>query len=189
LIYFSSRYYVNDMARIKPEMQPYSDLSSLSLRDFLLDSKFEFHLFHQIALERFYRPDQSLSSDVLKNVQHLFAPIKDRARQKLSFMETLFKKDNVNSSLQLVTGEESNYFFIKKVEDGKNNWSKQQYADYLNLVIALNDATLTYYELWLEERKRGEAKGSEPSANFIEKSSRLSKGSKCWFIARHQVQC
>jgi hypothetical protein len=155
------------MGRIKVGKQPFSDLSSYSLRDFLRDNIFEFNLFHKIALTRFYYPDeldkvvenspknpvpqadaqadaQVIKEETGKNDLNLFGPIADKNKAKLPLLDRMLAVETKFSSLTQKWNEPSNFFFIKRNE--KEAWSKEQYAQYIALTEKLNTATLEYYK-------------------------------------------
>lgn len=159
------------MGRIKVGKQPFSELSSYSLRDFLRDNMFEFNLFHKIALTRFYYPDEpekaaaeqkkpkqagaqaedsqankqdANKEDANKNDLQLFGPILDKDKPKLPLLDRLLAVQTKFSVLTQKFKEPNNFFFIKRNE--KENWSKEQYAQYIALTERLNTATLQFYK-------------------------------------------
>lgn len=171
LIYFSDRYYVNDMGRIKPGKQPYSDCSSQSLKDFLMDSIFEFNLFHIIAKRKFYTRkdtnDRPIVGGTLEEnplAHHLMSkPI-----ERPGLIKKIFSKVTLKDGFEQVMGEETNFFFIKRPEgldtedpalkqgDDKRTYKEiaaDQYKAYLDLTVRLNDASLYYYRDFLAKKE------------------------------------
>lgn len=173
LIYFSDRYYVNDMARIKLGKQPYSDCASQSLRDFLLDSMFEFNLFHKIAKRRFYSKKDGESRSIIGGTQDenpLGHYLQHKERPKPTWIERALSKNQRKEAFKQVYDEETNYFFVKrpdeipeeefiKLEKELNgrlpkHVAADQYKAYLNLTVKLNDATLVYYKDYIQKKEK-----------------------------------
>lgn len=186
LIYFSDRYYVNDMARIRPNKQPYSDLSSQSLKDFLLDEIFEFNIFHKISKRKFYtnkhpngRPIIGLAPEKNPLAHHTLH--KKKPRQSL--VERALSKSQKHEAFTQVFEEESNFFFLKKPDDitvddhGKageaadprsyKQIAADQYAVYIELTVKLNDASLHYYRDFMAKK---EAAGQQDHSHKDDKS-------------------
>lgn len=157
LIYFSDRYYVNDMSRVKESKKPYSEESSYYLRDFLRDGLFEFNLFHRIAMNRFYYPQEESGN----SENNIFGPIQDKPKPKLTLWERMMRKDNKECSIQQLFGEKSNYFFIKR--DDKEPWIRAQYQQYLNLTEKLNEKTLEFFKV--NQKSLDGAEGGEENAS------------------------
>lgn len=175
LIYFSDRYYVNDMARIRPNKQPYSDLSSQSLKDFLLDEIFEFNIFHKIAKRKFYtrknpqtkRPE--IGGTAEKNPLAHFTLHKKKPKQSL--VERALSKSQKHEAFKQVFEEEANFFFLKKPEDNTvddhgtglggevdartyKQIAADQYNVYIELTVKLNDASLHYYHDFMAKKEK-----------------------------------
>lgn len=152
---------MNDVGRVKVGKQPYSDLSSHSLKDFLRDRSLEFNLFHKISKERFYKPnstdklvtatisvvDKTLGavggSSGPENKMNLVGEIQDKQKPKQTFLQSLFTKEEPHSQLNQIYKQESNYFFVKRQES--ESWSTKQYAEYVRLTQKLNSASIDYY--------------------------------------------
>lgn len=133
LIFFSDRYYVNDMARVKPDQQPYSDACTQSLRDFLVDSMFEFSIFHKIAKRKFYTEKETDGKDhaadspgrskigVKKGQEQQPNPLGEIIQTKpfklQNFLERALSKNQEGGAFKQVTNEETNYFFIKRPDE------------------------------------------------------------------------
>ena len=114
------------MARIQVDKQPYSDLSSYSLRDFLRDRIFEFNIFHQLAYTAFYKINTNSDDTAdIRTAAALYDPIKDKPKPKRTFVQSMLSKQQYDNKLRQVFGEESNYFFIKRLDD--QAWSTTQY--------------------------------------------------------------
>lgn len=141
LIFFSDRYYVNDMARIKVGNQPYSDAAPQSLRDFLVDTIFEFSLFHKIAKRRFYTEkegDTELRADRigLNRVPNKDGKLPELGKSKIgstkekpnplgelimhkkmeapNIIERALSKNQQGKAFHQIFTEETNYFFVKR---------------------------------------------------------------------------
>ena len=98
LIFFSDRYYVNDMGKIKHDQQPYSDACTQSLRDYLVDTMFEFSLFHKISKRTFYTEKENDQEKI-----NAFKPGIDEAEQKRILQNVVGR-----SRIGLKNGEELN---------------------------------------------------------------------------------
>lgn len=147
MIYFSDRYYVNDMGRIKVNKQPYSALSATSLKDFLDDRMFEFNLFHKIAHERFYRPRHKPGEKVDTSTSNIYSPIKDKVVEKGKNLDRLLDAEHmITRVFKQIKGEESNYFFVKKLQGTGNDWSTNQHRAYLKLTEVLCEFSIQYYK-------------------------------------------
>lgn len=142
LIFFSDRYYVNDMARIKVGSQPYSDAAPQSLRDFLVDLMFEFSLFHKIAKRRFYTEkegDTNLNADRLERILEKDGKVKELGKSKIggstkenpnplgeiiqskkmqvpNIIQRALSKNQQGQAFHQIFDEETNFFFIKRPE-------------------------------------------------------------------------
>jgi hypothetical protein len=140
------------MGRITVGKQPYSDLASQSLRDFLKDQLFEFHLFHKIAKDRFYKPSNASSAAAEEQTPgnqeqrvNLIEKIADKRKPRQTLLQKLFSTAE-KSSLPQVFNEESNYFFVKRLHN--ESWSVRQYAEYLKLTEMLNNESIKYYKMF-----------------------------------------
>ena len=160
LIYFSDRYYVNDMGKIKSATQPYSDMSSQSLRDFLLDSIFEFNIFHTIAKRKLFSPkneDGEVSLGGTEEHNPLGYSIKDKPKSKQTIFQAAISNSEKREAFKQVFKESSNYYFVKRPEFPINNLGEQQkmdtdkrtnkeivsehYSMYLDLTLRMNKAS------------------------------------------------
>lgn len=172
LIYFSDRYYVNDMSRVKVGKQPYSDCSSQSLRDFLFDTIFEFNIFHKIAKRKFYTKKDGQGNSVLGDTQEnnpLGHQIEHKLKKKPNLIEQTLSKNQKKEAFTQVFSEETNYFFVKRPDnmkddanqfkekdDGKKTFKEiatDQYKAYLELTVKLNDASLHYYKDYINKKE------------------------------------
>src|SRR3990167_6436569 len=139
LIFFSSRYYVNDMKRIEQTSQPYAKISAYSLRDFLRDPQFEFHLFHRLAFVRYYTDWKDPDSSKKTQTELL----KVMPREKLTFYERFLGTETINYRIPLASKEVSNYSLVKKYEE---DWSREQFKLYQDMCIKLSEASLEFYK-------------------------------------------
>lgn len=176
LIYFSDRYYVNDMARVKVGKQPYSDCSSQSLRDFLLDGMFEFNIFHKIAKRKLYTLKENNKSVIggSQDTNPLGYFIEHKEKKKPTLLESALSKNQKKEAFKQVLEEETNYFFIKRPDElpdeevlKDHNLSNKadrrtpkqvaadQYRAYMDLTIKLNDVTLHYYKDYINKKEQG----------------------------------
>ena len=106
------------MARIQVDKQPYSDLSSQSLRDFLRDKIFEFSIFHIIGYTAFYKLNGNTDETVdLRTAASLYGPIKDKPKPERTFVQSMLSKQQYDNKLLQIFAEESNYYFIKRLDD------------------------------------------------------------------------
>src|SRR3990167_4700934 len=169
LIFFSDRYYINDMKRIPMDKQPYSPIASYSLRDFLRDPTFKCRLFHRIAFTRFYLDWTN------KDRKHEY--VKMMPRTTANLLDKFFQTTKIEDSIKLVTREESNYFMIKRYDN--EEWNKNQFVCYQHLSNQLWRQTLTYYMDCInphegdKERKVKTASEILTKLNFDEYSKRL----------------
>lgn len=195
LIYFSDRYYVNDMAKIRPNKQPYSDLSSQSLKDFLLDEIFEFNLFHKIAMRKFFTKKDKDGKPVIggkpdDNPMAYFIEHKKKPSQSL--VEKALSKSQKHEAFHQVFQEESNFFFLKKPDDlpvedqirGTGDASDKrtfkqiaadQYNVYIELTVKLNDASLHYYRDYMAKKEKEHLKNNDTKANSKSMRAALKK--------------
>jgi hypothetical protein len=184
LIFFSDRYYVNDMARIKVGKQPYSDCATQSMRDFLLDGMFEFNIFHKIAKRSWYHKKNDENSSVIGGTQDenpLGYFIEHKPKPKPSLLERALSKNQKNEAFEQVLVEETNYFFVKRPEISAEDQVKfdkgedkkdvkdpkeaiaLQYKNYLNMTVALNDASLAYYKDYINKKEIAKAADAQDS--------------------------
>lgn len=149
------------MGRIKVGKQPYSDVSSHSLRDFLTDKIFEFNLFHKIAKRKLYtnKNEKTGESVIGDEKDPLSEYIKMKAKPKLTILERLLSKDQKKESIPQTVNEETNYFFIKRQEEEEN--IKKQYNAYLELTETLNSVAQDFYNKYKEAERADEKEGSE----------------------------
>lgn len=173
LIYFSDRYYINDMGRIRPSRQPYSDLSSQSLKDFLLDEIFEFNIFHKIAKRKFYtEKDPKTNRPKIGGTPEenpLAYSLLHKQKPKQSLFEKALSKNEKHEAFKQIFEEDSNFFFLKKPDDitidehpkapgeepDKRTYKQiaaDQYDVYIELTVKLNDASLHYYRDYMAKK-------------------------------------
>lgn len=153
LIFFSNRYYVNDMGRIKPGKQPYSDLSAYSLREFLRDPTFDYRLFQAIAYEKFFAvSDEIFNSDKdLVNIpdaqklakESIGNTIIDKPQDKLGAFKRLFLEGDSQDLMKQQLREPSNYYLVKKYDS--DEWNKLQHQKLEELSNTLRLGVLKYY--------------------------------------------
>ena len=192
LIYFSDRYYVNDMARIRPNRQPYSDLSSQSLKDFILDEIFEFNIFHKISKRKFYTLKDDNKKPKIGGTPEdnpLAYFIQHKEKPKQSLFEKAISKNEKHDAFKQILDEESNFFFLKKPDDitvddqpkeggegADRRTYKQiaadQYDVYIELTVKLNDASLHYYRDYMANKDKNAEKDAETKKQPARKATR-----------------